>query len=160
VMVSDKIADVIAEHGDFNHGYTYSGHPVAAAVAIANINIIRDENLVSQVRNVTGPYLKTQFEALIDHPLVGEAETCGFMAGLVLVKSKSPIETFAGDLGVGMLCRGHCFGNGLVMRAVGDRMIIAPPLVTTKAQIDELIALIRHCLDLTYNDLRARGWLG
>ncbi|TAG05450.1 MAG: aspartate aminotransferase family protein [Burkholderiales bacterium] len=160
VMVSDKIADVVAAHGDFNHGYTYSGHPVAAAVAVANINIIRDEDLVGQVREVTGPYLKAQFEALIDHPLVGEAETCGFMAGLVLVKSKSPLQTFDGDLAVGMVCRGHCFGNGLVMRAVGDRMIIAPPLITTKAQIDELIALIRKCLDLTYDDLQHRGWLG
>ncbi|TAG69311.1 MAG: aspartate aminotransferase family protein, partial [Burkholderiales bacterium] len=105
-------------------------------------------------------YLKAQFEALIDHPLVGEAETCGFMAGLVLVKSKSPLQTFDGDLAVGMVCRGHCFGNGLVMRAVGERMIIAPPLITTKAQIDELIALIRKCLDLTYDDLQHRGWLG
>jgi putrescine---pyruvate transaminase len=159
VMVSDKIVNAILEHGDFNHGYTYSGHPVAAAVALANIKIIQDEGLVEQVRNVTGPYLKEKFEALIDHPLVGEAETCGLMAGLVLVKSKTPLEVFAGDLSVGMVCRGHCFGNGLIMRAVGDRMIIAPPLVTTKAQIDELIALIRKCLDLTHADVKERGWL-
>lgn len=159
VMVSDKVVNAILEHGDFNHGYTYSGHPVAAAVAIANIKIIQDEGLVEHVRNVTGPYLKEKFEALIDHPLVGEAETCGLMAGLVLVKSKTPITMFPGDLSVGMVCRGHCFGNGLIMRAVGDRMIIAPPLVTTKAQIDELIGLIRKCLDLTLTDVKSRGWL-
>jgi putrescine---pyruvate transaminase len=97
---------------------------------------------------------------LINHALVGEAETCGFMAGLVLVKSKEPLEMFDPSLEAGMVCRGHCFGNGLIMRAVGDRMIIAPPLVTTNAQIDELIALIRKCLDLTLADVRARGWRG
>ena len=157
VMVSDRVADVVIAHGDFNHGYTYSGHPVAAAVAIANINILRDEKIVEQVANVTGPYLKKKFEALIDHPLVGDAETCGLMAGLVLVKSKSPITMFDPSLDVGMACRGHCFGNGLIMRAVGDRMIIAPPLVTTKAQIDEMMALIVKCLNLTYDDVKSRG---
>ena len=159
VMVSDRVADVVIAHGDFNHGYTYSGHPVAAAVAIANINILRDEEIVEQVANVTGPYLKQKFEALIEHPLVGDAETCGFMAGLVLVKSKSPITLFDSSLNVGMVCRGHCFGNGLIMRAVGDRMIIAPPLVTSCAQIDEMMALIVKCLDLTYDDVKSRAWL-
>ena len=159
VMVSDRVADVVIAHGDFNHGYTYSGHPVAAAVAIANINILRDEKIVEQVANVTGPYLKEKFEALIDHPLVGDAETCGYMAGLVLVKSKSPITMFDAALDVGMVCRGHCFGNGLIMRAVGDRMIIAPPLVTTCAQIDEMMRLIVKCLDLTFEDAKLRGWL-
>jgi putrescine---pyruvate transaminase len=160
VMVSDKVADVVIRHGDFNHGYTYSGHPVACAVAIENINIIRNEGLVEKVRTETGPYLKEKFEALISHPLVGEAETCGLMAGLVLVKSKSPLTVFDSALEVGMVCRGHCFGNGLIMRAVGDRMIIAPPLISTKAQIDELIGLIVKCLDLTYDDVKSRGWLG
>jgi len=159
VMVSDRIGDVVVAHGDFNHGYTYSGHPVAAAVAIANINILRDEKVVEQVASDTGPYLKKKFEALSEHPLVGDAETCGFMAGLVLVKSKTPLTTFDSSLDVGMVCRGHCFGNGLIMRAVGDRMIIAPPLVTTRAQIDEMMVLIVRCLDLTYDDVKSRGWL-
>ena len=159
VMVSDRVADVVIAHGDFNHGYTYSGHPVAAAVAIANIHILRDEKIIEQVAKVTGPYLKEKFEALIDHPLVGEAETCGLMAGLVLVKSRSPITMFDSTFGVGMICRGHCFGNGLIMRAVGERMIVAPPLVSTCEQIDEMMALIVRCLDLTYEDVKSRGWL-
>jgi len=91
--------------------------------------------------------------------LVGEAETCGFMGAMLLLKNKSTREPFAGDLGVGMLCRGHCFRNGLLMRAVGDRMIIAPPLVMTHEQIDEMMALIVRCLDLTYADVKAKGWL-
>ena len=159
VMVSDRVADVVIAHGDFNHGYTYSGHPVAAAVAIANINILRDEKIIEQVANVTGPYLQKKFTALIDHPLVGDAETCGFMAGLVLVKCKLPLVMFDSSFDIGMVCRGHCFSNGLIMRAVGDRMIIAPPLVTTCAQIDEMMELIHRCLDLTYDDAKSRGWL-
>jgi putrescine aminotransferase len=69
------------------------------------------------------------------------------------------MERFNGDLSVGMVCRGHCFSNGLIMRAVGDRMIIAPPLTMTHAQIDELIDLIVKCLDLTYADVQKNGWL-
>jgi len=69
------------------------------------------------------------------------------------------MQAFDSELGVGMVCRGHCFGNGLIMRAVGDRMIIAPPLVMTHAQIDEMMALIVKCLDLTYADVQKNGWL-
>ena len=58
-----------------------------------------------------------------------------------------------------MVCRGHCFGNGLIMRAVVDRMIIAPPLVITRSQIDEMVALIRQCLDLTLGDVKRNGWM-
>jgi len=66
---------------------------------------------------------------------------------------------FDAALAVGMVCRGHMFNNGMIMRAVGERMIIAPPLVMTRAQIDEMVALIRHCLDLTLADLTQRGWM-
>lgn len=160
VMVGERVARVVIEKGsDFNHGYTYSGHPVACAVAIENIHIIQREKLVERVRDDTGPYLKQKFEGLKDHPLVGEAETCGLMAGLVLVKSKKPVTMFDPKLAVGMVCRGHMFGNGMIMRAVGERMIIAPPLIMTRAQIDEMIDLIRFCLDATLSDLQGRGWM-
>ena len=81
------------------------------------------------------------------------------MAALQLVRSKADGAAFPDWQEVGMLCRGHCFGNGLIMRAVGDRMIIAPPLVITRSQIDELVALVRRCLDLTLADLTQRGWV-
>ncbi|RZT93823.1 aspartate aminotransferase family protein [Rivibacter subsaxonicus] len=160
VMVGDRVAKVLIEQGgDFNHGYTYSGHPVACAVALANIKLIRELKLVEQVRENTGPYLAAQFKALEDHPLVGEQQTKGLMGALLLVKDKAQGTPFASELEVGMVCRGHCFGNGLIMRAVGDRMIIAPPLVITRAQVDEMMALIRRALDLTLTDVRAKGWL-
>ena len=63
------------------------------------------------------------------------------------------------ELEVGMVCRGHCFGNGLIMRAVGDRMIVAPPLVITREQIDEMVVLVRRCLDLTLADVQRNGWM-
>jgi putrescine aminotransferase len=164
VMVGDRVAQVLIEKGgDFNHGFTYSGHPVACAAALANLRIMHAEKLVDRVHDDTVPYLKQRFEALLDHPLVGLAESFGLVAGLVLVKKKGATlhesEWFDGDLGVGMICRGHMFGNGMIMRAVGDRMIIAPPLVITRAQIDEMVALIRLCLDKTLEDLQQRGLL-
>jgi putrescine aminotransferase len=164
VMVGDRVADVlIGKGGDFNHGYTYSGHPVACAVALENIRILREEQLIERVRDSSGPYLKEKFEALATHPLVGSAQTCGFAAGLTLVRRKGAgvhdAVPFAPSLEVGMVCRAHMFNNGIVMRAVGDRMIIAPPLVATHAQIDEMVALIRDCLDATLDDVRRRGWL-
>ena len=164
VLVGDRVADaLIQDGGEFNHGFTYSGHPVACAAALENIRIIREEKLVEQVRDDTGPYLKQEFEALVAHPLVGSADACGFVAGLNLVRAKG--ETvfdavpFAPELGVGMICRGHMFDNGMIMRAVGDRMIIAPPLIMTRAQIDEMVALIGSCLDQTLADLQARNLL-
>ena len=160
VMVGDRVAKVLIEQGgEFNHGYTYSGHPVACAVALANIELIEREGLVARVKNETGPYLAERFEELKAHPLVGEAETCGFVAGISLVKDQATQAAFDPALGVGMICRSHCFKNGLIMRAVGDRMIIAPPLVMTRAQVDELITLIRRCLDATLDDLRRAGKL-
>ncbi|MFZ4480690.1 MAG: aspartate aminotransferase family protein [Rhodoferax sp.] len=160
VLVGDRVAKVLIENGgEFNHGYTYSGHPVACAVALANIEIMEREQLPQRVRDDVGPYLARRFVEIGQHPLVGSAETCGFMAGLVLVRNKERLERFAENSSVGMICRGHCFNNGLIMRAVGDRMIIAPPLTMTHSQIDEMIALILRCLDLTYQDVKTNGWL-
>ena len=160
VMVGDRIAKVLIEQGgEFNHGFTYSGHPVACAVALANIALIRQLNLVSHVKHNVGPYMAEQFARLAEHPLVGETQTCGLMGAVQIVKDKAARQTFDSALDVGMLCRTHCFGNGLIMRAVGDRMIVAPPLVISKPQIDEMMTLIRRSLDLTLADVRARGWL-
>ena len=160
VMVGDRVADVLIEQGgEFNHGYTYSGHPVACAVALANIRLLQRERIVERVGEDTGPYLAEQFAKLADHPLVGEVQTCGLMGAVQLVRDKATNTTFPSELEVGMACRAHCFGNGLIMRAVGDRMIVAPPLVITRAQIDEMMTLIRTCLDLTLAEAKTKGWL-
>lgn len=160
VLVGERVGRVLVDQGgEFHHGYTYSGHPVACAVALANIRLIQRERLVERVRDELGPALARHYEALGEHPLVGEAQTCGMMGALQLVKDKRRGAAFDPSLEVGMLCRGYCFGNGLIMRAVGDRMIVAPPLVMTPAQLDEMVALTRHCLDLTLAEVKRRGWL-
>ena len=160
VMVGERVARVLVEKGgEFAHGYTYSGHPVACAVALANLRLISGQRLVEHVNDDVGPYLAQCFAGLSDHPLVGDAETRGLMGAILLVQDKTTGAAFDAGREIGMVCRGHCFAQGLIMRAVGDRMIIAPPLVITRAQIDEMMALVRRCLDLTLADARRAGWL-
>jgi putrescine aminotransferase len=154
VVVRDEVVQTLNEGGEFYHGFTYSGHPVAAAVALENIRILREEKIVERVKTKTAPYLQSRWQELIEHPLVGEARGVGLLGALELVKNKKTRERFA-DPGVGMLCREHCFRNGLVMRAVGDTMIISPPLVISEEQIDELIGKVRLCLDATARDALA-----
>ncbi len=157
VMVSDKVAEVLVDQGgEFHHGYTYSGHPVACAVAARNIRILIDEGIVERVRADTGPYLQQRWRELAAHPLVGEARGMGFIGALELVADKAT-RRFRPDRGAtGLICRDHCFANGLVMRAVQDTMIIAPPLIMERSHIDELIEKAWRCLDLTARDLGAR----
>ncbi|MGH8175469.1 MAG: aspartate aminotransferase family protein [Steroidobacter sp.] len=155
VMVGDRVASVLLERGgEFHHGFTYSGHPAACAVACAAINILRNERVVERVHDDVGPYLQKRWRELAEHPLVGEARGVGLIGALELVKDKSK-RIFFGDPGrVGTLCRDLCIQNGLVMRAVRDTMIIAPPLVITHGQIDELIEKARKSLDMTLEELR------
>ena len=158
VAVGDRVANVLIEGGgDFNHGFTYSGHPVACAVALANIKILQDESIVERVSCDTAPYLRNSFMELASHPLVGLTETCGLMAGLVLVQDKNTQTLFDAEHAVGMICRRHCFANGIIMRAVGDRMIIAPPLVITHEEIDLMLLRIRLSLDQTLVEINNLG---
>lgn len=158
-IVCDEVAHTIAQD-DFNHGYTYSGHPVAAAVALENLRILEEEGIIDRVHAETAPYLAQAWGSLADHPLVGEAVSRGMMASLALTPDKAARAKFDSDPGtVGYICREYSFGNNLVMRHVGDRMIIAPPLVITPADIDELIARARLTLDQTHAHLQREGML-
>ena len=113
VMVGDRMARVlIDEGGEFDHGYTYSGHPVACAVALANIRLIQQLGLVEHVHDDVGPYLAEAYAALREHPLVGDAETCGLMGALLLLKDKAQGTPFPESVEIGMVCRGHCFREG------------------------------------------------
>jgi putrescine aminotransferase len=154
VIVRDEVVKVLSEGGDFNHGFTYSGHPVAAAVGLENIRILRDEKIVERVKSETAPYLQKRLRELSDHPLVGEVRGVGMLGAIELVKDKATRKRYAGQ-GAGMICRTFCFDNGLIMRAVGDTMIISPPLVISFAEIDELVKKARKCLDLTLEALQS-----
>lgn len=150
VMVGDRVGDVLIDKGgEFFHGYTYSGHPACCAVAIETLRILKREQLIERVRDDIGPYLQQKWHGLSEHPLVGETRMVGLMGALELVKSKKPVEKFSSDDGVGTKCRDILVNNGLVMRAVGDTIVVAPPLVLTHAEADELIEKAWKCLDLT-----------
>lgn len=95
--------------------------------------------------------MQKRWQELADHPLVGEARGLGMLGALELVQDKKSRTRFPG--GIGMRCREHCFANGLIMRAVGDTMIVSPPLVIDREEIDALIGLVRTCLDATAREL-------
>ncbi|WP_170774886.1 aspartate aminotransferase family protein [Ruegeria lacuscaerulensis] len=156
-IVNDDIAKVIGDT-EFNHGYTYSGHPVAAAVALENLRILEEERIVDHVRDVAAPYLKKKWEALTSHPLVGEAKIVGMMGSIALTPDKSSRAKFASEAGtIGLICRERCFANNLIMRHVGDRMIISPPLIVTPADIDEMFLRIHKSLDEAHAEITKQG---
>ncbi len=158
-IVCDEVAEVIGAT-EFNHGYTYSGHPVAAAVALENLRILQEENLLEHVRSVAAPALASGLESLADHPLVGQVNIKGLMASLPLSPHKASRAKFASDAGtVGLICRERCFANNLVMRHVGDRMIISPPLIVTEEDIQTLVSRARKALDETYMEIKSEGLL-
>ena len=149
VLVHDRIVDVLIERGgEFQHGFTYSGHPVACAVAAANIRILQNEHIIERVAEDTGPYFQKCWNELGRHPLVAEARSIGMMAALELVNEGA--ETMDEKRGaMGTRCRNNCMSNGLVMRAVDDTMIASPPLIISRSEIDELIEKASASLDRT-----------
>ncbi|HRX89145.1 MAG TPA: aminotransferase class III-fold pyridoxal phosphate-dependent enzyme, partial [Steroidobacteraceae bacterium] len=150
LMVSDRVADVLIDKGgEFFHGFTYSGHPVACAVSLANLEILQRERIVAQVQDATAPYLAKRWRELADHPLVGEARCLGLLAAIELVPQKAPRRFFEPRGEVGLRMREFCTRNGLVMRAVKDTVFVAPPLVISRGELDELLAKVMQSLDQT-----------
>jgi len=150
VIVGDRVADTLIEKGgDFNHGFTYSGHPVAAAVALKNIELIEAEGIVDRVKNDISPYLQKRWQELASHPIVGETRGLGMVAGLELVKDKTSKERIAPECKAGGVCRDYSMANGLIMRPCGDTMIISPPLIISHEEVDELIEKAKKTLDET-----------
>ncbi len=154
VLVSDRVADVLVDKaGEFAHGYTYSGHPVACAVAIATLEILQREKLIERVRDDIGPYLQARWTALEEHPLVGEARMVGLMGAFEIVRDKETMERFDKDDGAGTLFRDTAIANGVCLRASGDTIICAPPFVLSHAEADELIEKTLRTLDETHEAL-------
>ncbi|KKX28016.1 aspartate aminotransferase family protein [Rhizobium sp. LC145] len=148
VLMSDRVAEVMVEElGDFYHGFTYSGHPVCAAAALENIRIIEEEGLVERVRDDIGPYFAAGLKSLEDHPMVGEVQSVGLIGAVQLAADKKTRERFKDGERAGVEVRNHCLTNGLVLRATGDRMLYSPPLIVTRAEVDEMIDTTRKGLD-------------
>jgi putrescine aminotransferase len=139
VMFNDRVAHVLRDKGgELAHGYTYSGHPVCAAVALENIRILQEEHIVDTCRNDTGPYLAERWQELGEHKLVGQARIAGMVGALELVPNKAERRFFEERGKVGGLCRNIALNNGLILRATNDAMLLSPPLVINRAEIDEL----------------------
>ncbi len=135
------------------HGYTYSGHPVAASVAIKTLELYETTGAIGEAGAEHSDYFQARIRELADHPIVGEVRGVGFLGAVELVSDKDSKSRFQPDGSAGYACREHCFSSGLIARAVGDVMIMAPPLVISKSEIDELYEKLRSCLDKTWNDL-------
>jgi putrescine---pyruvate transaminase len=155
VLVSDRVADVlINEVGDFNHGFTYSGHPVCAAAALENLRIIEEEKLVERVRDDIGPYFAKVWGALGEHDLVGQVQSIGLMAALQLAADKTTRTRYEKPDAVGTLVRNHALANGLILRATGDRMLASPPLVISHEEVDEMGRIAKLALDAAWKELK------
>ncbi|HEY0686437.1 MAG TPA: aspartate aminotransferase family protein [Steroidobacter sp.] len=150
VAIHDRIWKEINEGGALAHGYTYSGHPAACAVAIANIQLIRSEGIVERVREEIAPYFRKCLQELAaSHPIVGEIRGVGLIAAIQLVKNKQTREIFTAQDDAANFCRDVAANNGLIMRAVYQSMVLSPPLIITRAQVDEIVEKARQALDAT-----------
>ncbi|WP_262692841.1 aspartate aminotransferase family protein [Kordiimonas aestuarii] len=150
VAYGDRVQRAMQRGGVFSHGYTYSGHPVSCAVALANIQLIKDEGLIDRVHDDTAPYFRKRlYDAVADHPLVGEVRGAGLLAGIQLVQDKATRALFPAEDNVAMKCRDHCLDGGLIMRAVGQSMVASPPLIISHEEIDRMAAILKESLDRT-----------
>jgi putrescine aminotransferase len=158
VSLGARMGKAIAEaEGELVHGYTYSGHPVASAVALKNLDVLERERIVQRVKKTIGPYFQRRLNAIFkDHPLVGEVRGIGMLGAMELVADKDAHRPFDHPGRAGTLCRDHCFKNGLVMRAIRDTMVLAPPLIMTEVEIDKLLKKAKLCIDMTAKDLGIR----
>ena len=158
VMFNDRVAGVLKERGgELAHGYTYSGHPVCAAVALENIRLLQEEGIVERARREIAPYLAERWAQLGEHPLVGEARIAGLVGALELVPDKRMRRGFPEPGKVGTLCRDLALEEGLILRATYDAMLLSPPLVMGRAEVDELFEKAWRALDRT---ARAIGHAG
>ena len=148
LMVSDPIAEVLRDaEGGLAHGFTYSGHPVAAAVALENLAILKRERLVERVRDDIGPYFCSALARLAEHPLVGEVRGLGLLGAVELIQDKARHQFFDPPGVVAAVCRENLKARGIIVRAVRDTLLIAPPFVVTREQVDDIVDTLEAALE-------------
>jgi 4-aminobutyrate---pyruvate transaminase len=158
LMVNDRVFDAMLDEsrkvGNFAHGSTYAGHPVAAAVALETLRIYDEMDMVPHVQRV-GAYLQHVLGRFVDHPIVGDVRGVGLVSGLEMMADKAMRTPFDPARKAGAVADGHARANGLIVRAVGDRIAFSPPLIITEAEVDELAVRLQKTLDATWAELRA-----
>ena len=160
VLISEPIYQALVKEsekiGIFGHGYTYTGHPVCAAVALEALKIYQERDIVGHVRRVA-PRLQDGLRRLADHPLVGEVRGIGLIAAVELVKDKATKESFDPAGAVGLYLGKQAQKHGLIVRALGDIIAFSPPLIMTGEEIDEMLARFGKALDDTEAWVRKEG---
>ncbi|WP_342640042.1 aspartate aminotransferase family protein [Rhodoligotrophos ferricapiens] len=160
VMFTDEIYNAVADNsskiGTFGHGFTASGHPVATAVGLENLNIIEERDLMGNAARL-GPRLQEGLRQFADHPLVGEVRGTGLIAGIELVADKATKQPFspAGKVGAKAAEIGH--DEGLIFRAIGDTLALCPPLIVTESEIDDIVARMGRTIDRTADFVKTMG---
>jgi 4-aminobutyrate---pyruvate transaminase len=144
----EPMVEASGDTGLFGHGFTYSGHPVSAAVALRTLEIYEERKLYDHVRRMT-PRFQTRLAALGDHPLVGEARGVGLLGACELVQNKATKAAFDLKSGIGAKCMEMCQRRGLIVRAIGDAVAVCPPYIVTESQIDEIFERFAEGLDDT-----------
>lgn len=152
----EVLVDESERRGVFGHGITYGGHPVSAAVAVRNLELFEERNMLEHIRRVA-PHFQRRLRGFADHPLVGEARGVGLIGAIELVADKGSRRAFETTLGVGGRCAEYCIEQGLITRASGDSLLFCPPQIITTAQIDELFDRFGAALERTAQWLRSVG---
>jgi 4-aminobutyrate---pyruvate transaminase len=150
LMINDKIYRALiaesAKIGTFGHGFTYGGHPVAAAVAVQTLKIYEERDIVGHVRRVA-PTFEEGLRALGRHPLVGEARGKGLVGALELVENKATRKSFDPAAGVAAYVSARVQAHGVITRVIGDNVNLCPPLIITEAEVADLMRRIKLALD-------------
>ncbi len=154
ISLGRRVANTILNSNEeIVHGYTYSGHPVACAVALKNLEVIEREKLVPRVKNDIGPYLQRRLrETFAGHPIVGEVRGIGLLCAIELVRDKAERRFFPDPGNIGTHCRNYCFNDGLICRAIRDTMVLAPPLIIREDEVEEIVAKLKAAIDRTARD--------
>jgi 4-aminobutyrate--pyruvate transaminase len=160
VMVSQQIYDALLKEsektGVFSHGFTYSGHPVASAVALETLKIYDERDILSHIRRIA-PRMQSGLQRFATHPLVGEVRGIGLVGAIELVADKETTTPFdvAAGIGAFLIRRAHL--HGVILRAMGDSIAFCPPLIITEAEIDLMLDRFERALEDTLAMVRERG---
>ena len=161
VLISDEIYQELVREsekiGIFAHGFTYSGHPVSAAVALRTLELMEERKVVDHVRAVA-PHFQRRLNAFADHPLVGEARGVGLLGAIEVVADKASRRAFDPAHKVGSYLEDRCRDHGLIVRALADTLAFCPPLIISKEQVDEMFARFARALDDTEARVSAEGF--
>ncbi len=162
-IVGERVWEVLCkgseQFGIFTHGYTYSGHPIGAAAAMANLDIVEGEDLAGNAKRTGGYMLKRMNEVFADHPLVGEVRGVGLLAAIEFVADKKTKQAFEAPLRVSAKVADECLKNGMIVRAMpsGDALAYAPPLVITSDEVDRIVEITEKSLATVTDELAREG---